>query len=308
MSKKKAPHRSTSLSPVVLLRPRLDGLWQNPAWAARDQASQLDDLSALTRGIRPDEFLPIVIKAYQAAPAPAQAQLAGLIPTWLQQQGQVDALAALVASRRLADADLSTALTWLETAGVDVHANLPVVASSFFAGLLGGDDLGSQGLLSIFWHVNQQRVRGAAFLIDYNPPWEGAIKDISWHALRHPERDLELYRRGWEERGVRFAPLAAAEAKRAFIDRLRCNREQGISLHHDIVAARQEIVDHILSLPDAEDTPPFTTADFDALSHLEQRTEDIMHFEHTVGRRVRMEDGKELMVFGADQWADDDMS
>jgi hypothetical protein len=52
----------------------------------------------------------------------------------------------------------------------------------------------------------------------------------------------------------------------------------------------------VLSLPDAPDTPAFSTDDFHALSEAGQSAETLSRFEQTVGRRVLMEDGKELFI------------
>jgi hypothetical protein len=45
--------------------------------------------------------------------------------------------------------------------------------------------------------------------------------------------------------------------------------------------------------------------DFDFLAHHGERPEEIMHFERTVGRRVRLDDGEEILVIGTD-WENED--
>ena len=58
----------------------------------------------------------------------------------------------------------------------------------------------------------------------------------------------------------------------------------------------------MLSLPDEPDTPAFTVDDFNFLARNGKLPEKIIQFEQTVGRRVRMEDGKEILVMGGPDW------
>jgi hypothetical protein len=73
-----------------------------------------------------------------------------------------------------------------------------------------------------------------------------------------------------------------------------------------LIAAREHLIRQVLSLPDGPNTPSFTTKDIDFLCRNGQRPEDIMRYERTVGRRVRMSDGKELLVMGNPPDFDDD--
>lgn len=69
------------------------------------------------------------------------------------------------------------------------------------------------------------------------------------------------------------------------------------------MAIRDLFAMHLLALPDAPDTPAFTLDDFDQLAQVGQSAEAITHMEQTVGRRVRLEDGQEILVMG-DPFAD----
>ena len=69
---KKKGQRRPNLSPLTMLRPRLDGLWGNPKWADFDESTQQADLAALTKGIEAIDFLPVLAKAYAATPAPVR--------------------------------------------------------------------------------------------------------------------------------------------------------------------------------------------------------------------------------------------
>jgi hypothetical protein len=60
----------------------------------------------------------------------------------------------------------------------------------------------------------------------------------------------------------------------------------------------------VLSLADTPETPSFTAQDFDKLCRTGESPEAISHFEQTVGRRVRTEDGQEIVILG-DPFEDD---
>ena len=63
-----------------------------------------------------------------------------------------------------------------------------------------------------------------------------------------------------------------------------------------VAALRDVLVRHLFTLPDGPETPPFTIEDFDELAREGKSAESLMMYEQTVGRRVRMEDGKEIVV------------
>jgi len=100
--------------------------------------------------------------------------------------------------------------------------------------------------------------------------------------------------------------VGAQEAKTVVLTALHCNRTAQLRLPRDLIAAREIFAQYVLSLPNAPDTPAFTMDDFDFLARHGKSPEGIVHFEQTVGRRVRMEDGKELIVMGSPDWDDEE--
>ena len=192
------------------------------------------------------------------------------------------------------------ALAWLETAGVDTAAMQKVrQRTPVYGAYRYSDD--SQGLINILWYTDsrQVKVQGMSFLIDFNPPWEGAVKDIMACGPSEPERALRRFVHFWADRGTPLQRVSDAEAKQEVLECLAVNRREGIRLPRDLIVNRRLFLDHILTLPDTPDTPPFTAEDFDELSRTGETAESIKTFEARVGRRVRMEDGQELLVMGA---------
>jgi hypothetical protein len=93
-----------------------------------------------------------------------------------------------------------------------------------------------------------------------------------------------------------MTPIDAAAVKRKLVIALKHNETAKIRLPVDLVLLREQFFAHVLLLPDAPDTPAFSIDDFHALSEAGQSAETLSRFEHTVGRRVLMEDGKELFI------------
>jgi len=294
-SRKKA--RRPNLSPLSLLRPRLDGLWGSPDWSAKEDAARQTDLTAVTKGVKPLDFLPVMLKAYTAAPLAARESLDQTIPAWLEANGYEDDLQTILERHLLDPEETRTAVAWLQATGIDA-SSLAKETNTFYRAFIGGDDRGSQGVYIFFWYANRRRnrVKGINLLIDYNPPWDGAVKDVVLFPQRSPEDAIREFVDIWPSQGIELEELNPVKAKETVIELFMANREAGVRLHRDLAALRSEFARHIFSLPDGPDTPPFTLADFDELAREGKRPEEIMHFEQTVGRRVRLPDGKELVV------------
>jgi hypothetical protein len=257
----------------------------------------------------PAQYLPVMLKAFGAIEPAIQEDLALLMVTWLKRRDDIPHLKDMVEEGRFDAASGTTARQWLDHAGEPINLTPQTAAEQFYAAAEGVDKLGSQGLLYVAWYGNRlrSRVRGCYFLIDYNPPWEGAIKDILWYNWRDPEGDQQKFLDVWAEGVLTWTELDPVEAKRRFIGHALVNLVTGISLHRDFIVSRDEILARILGLPDGPVTPPFSAEDFDGLMGLAQSSEQISRFEQTVGRRVRMDNGTEVFVSasvanGAEDW------
>ena len=298
---------SPSMSPAAVLRPRLETLWANPAWPQGEESALRADLSAVVRGTDVPFFLRTMLRAYQAALAPAQSRLAQVLPGWLQDNGYVAELAQIASESSLDDASRNLALSWLQVGGADTSA--PAVRQeeeTFYGAYHYGD--GSQAILIVLWCTDRKRsrVQGFSFLLDFNPPWEGAVKDITALPRRHRQAAIRDFVGIWEERDMVLAPLSAEEAANKLLEALERNRQESIRLPDDLISHRDSFQRHVLPLLERASGGNFTMAGFDELSRISRTAESIMHYEHTVGRRVRMEDGKEVFFLGVDDWGNDE--
>lgn len=302
MSKKDKIQRKPNLSPQAMLRPRLDGLFGNEVWTERSQQQNFADLDVVTRGIKPEDYLPVLLAAVDSLEDPPRGLVERVVLDWLAARDAIDALVQLVERGELHADPADVAQRWLSLSGRSAQMAIEVRDPGFCDAYFGQDDLGSQGELIIFWYANRShtRVKGLAFLLDYNPPWEGAIKDVAVLPQRSIQDALAEYVESLRKHVPRLRRVDAIEAKSLLIEHLENNRAEQIRLHSDLIAVRDVVVKHLLSLPDGPDTPAFGAADFDDLCQIQGKTtEAIMHFERTIGRRVRMDDGKEILVDAA---------
>ncbi len=305
--KRKRKQHKPSFSSLALLRPRLDELLSNEALVKKDAQALKEDMNAVFKEVEASEFLPVLLKAYPDAPAPVQARLDAVLPEWLAEHKYIDPLLELVKQHRIDYEDQQRALAWLEAAGADLSGLQERQAqTSFYQAHTYADN--SQSFIIVFWYTDgrRRRVQGMNFLVDFNPPWEGAVKDIAVFPRCPPERAIQEYLDFWAQSGMPPTPLGAAEAKREILKSLEANRREEIRLPRDLIRARDLFLEHVLSLPDTPETPPFTAEDFDQLARTGESPESIRHFEQTVGRRIRLEDGKEVIVMGdpfdEDEW------
>jgi len=299
MSKKHEKQRQPARRGAGLssLRPRLDQLLRGDR-ASADNRQIRQDLDALTEGIKPAVVLSTLLAASIDAPEAAQARLTGLLPGWLGQHGRLDALRELAAGDALDEPKRQQALAWLADAGADTADLLAEREAwdAFYGAYYAGNP--SQGSLMIFWYTSrrQHRVHGLGLLLDYEPPWEGAVKDAMRYPQRAPDDAIDEFVRFWDRRGESPQRVTALEAKRRALEALEHNRQSNIRLHPDLVVARELFVRNVLSLPDGPDTPQLSAADFDYLAANGQHPETLRRNERLFGYETRMPDGQKIRI------------
>ena len=224
--KKRKGRRKPSASPLVLLRPRLDKLLGNESWAEKDTQTIKTDLDTVSKGVKAPDFLPVLLYAQADAPAQVQARLDQVMAEWLKERGYVDSLLALLKQHKIAHEKQKYARAWLEAAGVHPSVLPQTQARTpFYQAHKHTDD--SQGLIIVLWYTDSRRykVQGMSFLIDFNPPWEGAVKDIIIFPPRSLKRAQREFVDSWEQqRGMPLQALSAAEVKREILQCLQANR------------------------------------------------------------------------------------
>lgn len=300
MSKSKKKYSAPNFPASVLLRPRLDALWNKSDLSQQSDAAIIAELDEITRGVKLDLLLPTLIRSCLAAPVTNRARQDTILPNWLQSQNHTAVLAQLIAQEKLPYELRGQASAWLEASGTRSEPPSPApVSTDLFYQAYDLDDK-SQALVVVLWYVDakKQRVYGMNFLIDYNPPWNGAVKDVMLYP-KLDQRDVKWkYIDIWKERGQTLKPISGAAAKTKILKCLEQNRKNKIRLSRDLINNRDAFWHFVLALPDERITPKFTDDDWQGLTKQGQSADDIARYEQTVGRRVRMENGKEILIMG----------
>ncbi len=301
MGKKKRRH----FTPAMMLHPRMKNLFADDAFPQKEDAAIERDLEKLAQDVSSKRFVKTLLHAYEAAPEATRSRLDDILPRWLAGSRHLDTLREMTAARSLGSDVRPQASAWLEAAGVDTadlegQLNLFLKAYYYDDEELVGDK--SQAFVAVFWYTSleRRRARGLTFLIDYNPPWDGSVKDIIVAPPKSSKRLINEFLDNWRHADMEPETVSPERAKTIILTALTCNREAEIRLPRDVIRARDLIERYVLALPDGPDTPPFTMEDFDFLAEHGESPEEIRHFEQTVGRRVRLDDGKEVLVMGTD--------
>lgn len=311
MSKHDRKQTKPNIAPAALLRVRLEGIWLRPGAEQTPAAQLAADLTAAARGLKPETVVEVALSVFQAARPATQAQLVTFMPSWLASQNYAGTLERLIQSGRLAEPLQLLGTQWLGALGREAAVVKMSGAEAFYKAWEIDD--GSQASVIVLWYSNphKNRARGLQFLIDYNPPWEGAVKDAFLLENKPPEWLEQRYIAMWAARGQEMTAIDAVAAKRKLLGALRQNQAAQVRLPQDLVPLRQQFIEHVLSLPDAPDTPAFTVEDFHTLSETGQSAEELARFEQTVARRIRMPDGQELYIDASlanddfDDWDDE---
>jgi len=302
MPKRKKQSRRPNLPATTNLRPRLDRLFHAAADPDADDAVLLSRLDTINQGVSADNLIPILLTARLHAPASVHTRLDAVLTDWLQRREALSRLEHLVRTGALDDEQQIQALTWLEATGYDVGATRAELAqSSFYRAFMHANRM--QGTVTVFFYSDRKRTRVEAlgFLLDYQPPWEGAIKDVTHYTRRPPEQAVTAFLDFWQN-GMRMPPgeqmqeISDQEAKTVLLQALHQNRALSIRLHKDFGPIRDRFLRHILTLPDGPETPRLTVEELDALQTQGTSSESLQANEQTSGYRIRLEDGQEIRM------------
>lgn len=294
-----------------MLRPRLDNLWADGVLLHKDDVAIEEDLDVIARGIAPDMLLQTMLRAYAAASGPARARLDRIVPGWLLKRGHMDTLRELAVAQSLGPGSRLLGLDWLRATGTDTKS-LESIPSLFLDAYYADDEVPPNGALQAFvivlWYTSpkKRRAQGMAFLLDNSPPWDGSVKDILVTQRRAPKKLLTGILDDRRHTGAELHSITAERAKTVIITALNCNRAADLRLPRDLIAQRDMFVRQVMSLPDAPETPAFAEDDFDFLARHGQGPEEIVEVEVTVGRRVRLADGTEMIVMDSGDLPDEE--
>jgi hypothetical protein len=303
MAKKRRP--GAQPNPAIRLSslgPRLAQLF--PGLAA-DPATVYAELDRLTGGLKPSSFLPILVGVFATTTEGQREPLVALMSEWLQQHGLLEPLRDLEARHGFREPARSVARALLAAGGVSIAPQeLADPADLFLAAYELGET--SQDSPTLFWYQDERRhrVRSASFLVDFEPPWEGALKDIAYTSHRSLDDALGRYRALWQAQGLKPLQIDAATAAQRVWKALRQNQAQGIRLPDDFIAAMPQLLPFLRALPVEPGIEPLSAAEIQALATTGRNPESIRREEQLLGYQTRMPDGTivRLMRPPDDEW------
>lgn len=276
------------------LRPRLDQLFADPA---ADPAPALAELGRLTDGLKPASFLPILVDAFTAAPEPRREHLDAPLGAWLRERGLLEALRDLDARQTLEGPARAAARAWLEAGGIEPAQPADLTLADLFISAYEIADV-SQASPTMFWYedVRRRRVRSLSFLIDFEPPWEGALKDATVRIHRSADRALEEFSQIWQLHALQSRQIDATAAARRVWTSLRQSYAQKIRLPADFILDIDQILPFLFALPVVPAVPPLSAAELFSLTRIGRIPEDLRLDEQTLGFQKRMEDGSIIRI------------
>lgn len=287
------------------LEPRLRNLFSTPAIESQVLLGELD---RLTQGLKPNSFLPLLIGALAAIPEELRASLDPLVSAWLHGRGLLEVLHTLEVRHTFKEPDRSAAHALLVAGGLSLAPDVVVNPANLFIAAyeFGGQ---SQDSPMLFWYEEQRRrVYSAAFLVDFEPPWEGALKDVAFVRHRTFNDALDRYRLHWRFSGLEPYEIDATTAAQRVWTALRQSQAQGIRLPADFIPVLPQIMPLLNALPVAEGVEPLSTSEIELLATTGRSPESIRIEERRFGFQTRLVDGNVIRMMpspGQGPWDED---
>jgi len=304
--RKKAPHRPQIVSKETLIHSRLTQFFTREELLRKDAQALTTALDEVIGKNRFKDFYPLLIKAYLAAASGARQHLDTAIPGWLNTSGYVELLLKYLERFNIPGEIRKQSLNWLELCGVEasVLKGLETI-TPFYKAFAHANEF--QGVLMVFWFTgsNKSQVRGMSFLLDFNPPWEGAVKDIAVFPYRAPNEAIREFVGSYEQGVGQMKEVSEKDAKKEILMRLLINRREDIRLPRDLIAAKDVFFNNIMTLADTPDTPSYTIEDFNEASRNGRLPKELSAFEQKYGGIARLKDGSEMLIL-KDPLGDDD--
>lgn len=290
-SKQNQPNPAVRLS---TLGPRLKQLATDEALAASSLGAEL---SRLTAGLKPASFLPILVNTLMLVPDEQQERLAQPIGQWLQAQHLIDALGQLEAKQSFTGTSRNLARRWLEEAGVSPAPIEEVTPDDLFVGAYKVGSV-SQSSLAIFWYKDERRrqVQSLIFLIDYEPPWEGALKDIAYKPFRDADTAMEQYRAMWEDAPDSPEEVDRSTAMQEIWATIRQSQTQGIRLPVDFIKVLPMTMPVLYAFSSYPEVSTLSQEELIAMAKEGQSPEMLSKQEQLEGYQMRMPDGSIMRI------------
>ncbi len=139
-------------------------------------------------------------------------------------------------------------------------------------------------------------MRAAAFLIDFEPPWEGALKDIAHRSFRSIDHAHAGFFSVWQEEHLPQRSIDKAGATQRVWAAIRQSQAQGIRLPADFIPLMAQIMPLLLALAAASDIAALSAAEIESLATSGRSPKSLRQEERILGHQKRMPDGSILRI------------
>ncbi|RRR71566.1 MAG: hypothetical protein EI684_11440 [Candidatus Viridilinea halotolerans] len=268
---------------------------------AADNERFAHELNRLTVGLKPVSFLPILVNTLAALPKAQQQPLTKPVVAWLAAQGLIQPLQELEAKQTFVGPSRTLARHWLAAGEVSL-APIEVVQPQdlFIRGYKFGSP--SQASVALFWYKDERRrnVHLLNCLLDYEPPWEGSLKDISYHTFRDVEAATQRLVAAWGEFLAGGKELDLAHTMYHIWGALHQSRAQAIRLPADFIKVRAQLVPALCAFPPHPDMPALNADELETMAHQGRSPEQINAHEREYGYQTRLPDGSIVRIGSLD--------
>lgn len=288
MARKKKRNRKGGprVSPLTLLRPRLDATLSREDFATLSPDALCDALTSAFEGVILQQGLSVLLTASVTLNDDALRVWERGVLRWLSAEDRADALLTLAAQHDLDETRDALAMRWLERVGADLSKLTPDgdEGSRFFQGITIHSDKLRTMILFLYRDARHRGVLAAHFLIDQEQPWMGALKDVFFKQVGPTSRvpgylhDLAL------PATLKPEPVEEDQARAWLFEALDHNRAQNIALPQELTRARHLFFSHLQTLTPLNPTqaPVLSPDDFDAMTRLPLKPEDFVDNERSM--------------------------
>lgn len=284
--KKRTRKGGPKLSPLTLLRPRIDAILSRGDLDTLSNDALRDALTPVFEGVPLPQGLSVLLAASVALDDDTLRVWERAVLDWLSADAHTDALLTLAAQHDLDETRDALAMRWLERVGADLSRLTPDgdEGSRFFQGITIHSDKLRTMILFLYRDARHRGVLAAHFLIDQDQPWMGALKDVFFKQVGPTSRvpgylhDLAL------PATLKPEPIEEGQARAWLFEALNHNRAQNIALPQELTRARHLFFSHLQTLTPVEPTsaPVLSPDDFDAMTALPLKPEDFVDNERSM--------------------------
>jgi hypothetical protein len=300
MSKKK--HSAPKISPLATINFRISTFLASTDAASGDAATIYKQLDSLLHGIKPEQLISFLLPAIQSAPRQVSAHLTEHLVQWVVNNNLINNLKNFLVKEGAMGNRFDVADTWLANLDIDISTDINTktsAAANLFVEAKAHGDNEWQCSIHALWYTDRRKYNqhGFCFLLDRNPPWNGAVKDffivepsMVQHLLSRMRNDFNGIN------GPKLYDCSQERVKELLVKAFRDSAKAGLRMPHDLAEAKEDFWKFFQMLPQSGDETDFSREEYDTLFKRGKSVESLSNYEQNVGRYILDDNGKAVFV------------